>query len=89
MKVATFYHVGCPVSMEAKNGVLKALDLRQYVVETVNLKKDQHRIWEAKDLGVKSLPALVINGHSFHINFSMSLDSLLGQRQTRVEATEA
>jgi hypothetical protein len=36
------------------------------------------RIFEAKDAGVKSIPALVINGAPFHINFSISIDALNG-----------
>lgn len=76
MKVATFYHIGCPVSQDAENKVIRALDPKQYRIESVDLGKEKRRIFEAKDAGVKSIPALVINGMPFHINYSISIDAL-------------
>jgi glutaredoxin len=80
MKVVTFYHIGCPVSEEAERSFLKALDGRQYSVEKVNLGQEKARAWEAKDAGVKSVPAVVINGKAFHINYSISIDELCDRR---------
>jgi glutaredoxin len=76
MKKATYYHAGCPVCMSAEEKVVEALDHTRYEVEIVNLKDNPHRIEEAEKLGVKSLPALVIDGMPFHINYGTALSDL-------------
>lgn len=76
MKVATFYHIGCPVSQDAEKKIISALDPKQYRIECVDLGKEKLRVSEAKEAGVKSVPALVINGAPFHINYSVSIDAL-------------
>lgn len=73
---ATFYHAGCPVCVSAENTVAAALDKGRYDVEVVHLGKSKDRLAEAKEAGVKSVPALVIDGHPFHINFGASLSDL-------------
>jgi len=73
---ALFYHAGCPVCVAAEQNIAAALDPARYVVEIVHLGKDKHRIAEAEKAGVKSVPALVLGGQAYHINFGASLDAL-------------
>lgn len=78
MKKATFYHAGCPVCVSAEDMVAESVDRAKYDVEVVHLGESQSRIDEAAGAGVKSVPALVIDGHPFHINFGASLDDVRG-----------
>jgi hypothetical protein len=76
MKTATFYHAGCPVCVEAEKQVADSLDSTKVKVESVHLGRDKDRIRDAELVGVKSVPALVIDGHPFHINFGAALQDL-------------
>ncbi|MBN8441082.1 MAG: hypothetical protein J0M28_05175 [Thauera sp.] len=49
---------------------------RLLAVEVVHLCEHRARVVEAERLGVKSIPALVIDGQPFHINFGAGLDAL-------------
>lgn len=73
---ATFYHAGCPVCVEAEQSVAAALDPSRFDVEVVHLGNDKNRIAEAEKNGVKSVPALVLNGKPYHINFGAELQAL-------------
>ncbi|SFI53701.1 thioredoxin family protein [Nitrosomonas sp. Nm34] len=73
---AIFYHAGCPVCVAAEHAVADAIDRSKYQVEIVHLGTDKSRIGEAEAAGVKSVPALVIDGAAFHINFGASIDDL-------------
>jgi glutaredoxin len=73
---ATFYHAGCPVCLDAERNVANALDPSRYEVEVVHLGTDQTRIAEAERAGVKSVPALLLDGQPFHINFGAALSAL-------------
>ena len=73
---ATFYHAGCPVCVAAEHSVANALDTAKYDVEIVHLGTNKSRVGEAEAAGVKSVPALVMNGAAFHINFGAGLDAL-------------
>jgi glutaredoxin len=73
---AIFYHAGCPVCVAAEQNVATALDPARYDVEIVHLGKNKARLTEAEKAGVKSVPALVLGGQAFHINFGASLDAL-------------
>lgn len=75
-KRATFYHAGCPVCIAAEQEVAKALDPTKFKVEIVHLGQQKARIAEAEKAGVKSVPALVIEGKPFHINFGASISDL-------------
>lgn len=70
---ATFYHAGCPVCVAAEHNVAAALDPARYEVEIVHLGNDKARIAEAEQAGVTSVPALVLDGQVFHINFGASI----------------
>ena len=52
------------------------LDTTKYTVEVVHLGEQKDRIAEAERYGVKSVPALVIEGQAFHINFGAALADL-------------
>lgn len=73
---AVFYHAGCPVCISAEQGLVNAVDTNRYAVEVVHLGSDRDRISEAQNFGVKSVPALVLDGQVFHINFGASLEDL-------------
>jgi len=73
---AIFYHAGCPVCIEAEQKVALALDPSKYQVDVVHLGQSKVRIAEAEAAGVKSVPALVMDGLAFHINFGAPLSAL-------------
>lgn len=73
---ATFYHAGCPVCIEAEQQVARALDPARFTVEIVHLGEARERLAAAERAGVKSVPALVIDGLPFHINHGADLTDL-------------
>ncbi len=73
MKKATFYHAGCPVCVEAEGMVAQAIDRHQYELEIVHFAQQPDRVAEAEAVGVKSVPALVLDEQVFHINFGASM----------------
>ncbi len=73
---AIFYHAGCPVCVQAEQNVANALDPAKYNVEIVHLGNDKSRVAEAEKCGVKSVPALVMDGTAYHINFGAGIDAL-------------
>ncbi len=75
---AVFYHAGCPVCVEAEHQVAEALDPNRYDVEIVHLGEQKSRIEAAEAAGVKSVPAIVIGGAPFHINFGAPISALKG-----------
>lgn len=75
-KKAVFYHAGCPVCVSAEQSVLGALDTNRFEVEVVHLGTAKARVSEAEKLGIKSVPALTLDGQVFHINFGASLSDL-------------
>ncbi|MBA5872142.1 MAG: thioredoxin family protein [Nitrospira sp.] len=75
-KKAVFYHAGCSVCVEAEQNVAEALDRSRYNLEIVHLGQHKERLKEAEAAGVKSVPALVLDGLPFHINFGAGLDAL-------------
>jgi glutaredoxin len=75
-KKAVFYHAGCPVCTNAQKSVLGALDNGRFEIEVVHLGSDKGRISEAEKLGIKSVPALALDGQVFHINYGASLSDL-------------
>ena len=73
---ATFYHAGCPVCLAAERQLADAIDPTRFKVEIVHLGEAKSRIAEAESAGVKSVPALVIAGQPFHINFGAAIADL-------------
>lgn len=75
-KTAKFYHAGCPVCVQAERTIADSLDPGRFSVEIVHLGQSKQRISEAEAAGVKSVPALVIDGAPYHINFGAALADL-------------
>jgi glutaredoxin len=73
---AIFYHAGCPVCVAAEQQLADAIDPARFDVEVVHLGEARSRIQEAEAVGVKSVPALVIAGQPFHINFGAAIADL-------------
>lgn len=76
MRNAVLFHAGCPVCVSAEQQFATALDPARYRVEVVHLGEQKARIAEAEKLGVTSVPAIVLDGTPFHINFGASLADL-------------
>lgn len=76
MTSAIFYHAGCPVCVEAEQSLAQALDPKLYQLEVVHLGEASNQLETAKAKGVVSVPALVLNGHVFHINFGAKISDL-------------
>lgn len=75
---AVFYHAGCSVCLTAEQSLASALDPAKYEVEVVNFATAPNRIPEAERAGVKSVPAFVIAGEPFHINFGATMADVKG-----------
>lgn len=73
---AVFYHAGCSVCYDAERQFADSLDPKQYEIEVVHLGEAKGRIGEAEAAGVKSVPAFVIDGRPYHINFGADLSVL-------------
>ena len=73
---AVFYHAGCPVCVDAEQAVVDMIDPDRFDVEVVHLGEQKGRIAEAESSGVKSVPALTVEGRPFHINFGASIADL-------------
>ncbi len=73
---AKYYHAGCPVCIEAEQHLAEALDPWRFDVEFIHLGEEKDRLSEAEAEGVKSVPAFVLEGAPFHINFGASLEDL-------------
>ncbi|MFI8736477.1 thioredoxin family protein [Ectopseudomonas toyotomiensis] len=75
MTQARFYHAGCPVCVSAEQTLLNLL-APEVKVEIVHLGEQATRVTEAEQAGVKSVPALVVDGQVLHLNFGASIDDL-------------
>lgn len=73
---AIFFHAGCPVCVAAEQNVAAALDRARFDVEIVHLGQAKGRVAEAERAGVKSVPALVLGGTPYHINFGAGIEVL-------------
>ena len=73
---AVFYHAGCPVCVAAQQNVAAALDPARFDVEVVHLGQNKSRLADAERAGVKSVPALVLDGQAYHINFGAGIEVL-------------
>ncbi|OWP51693.1 glutaredoxin family protein [Pseudomonas nitroreducens] len=73
MSKTVYYHAGCPVCVEAERTLLPLLNRE---VEVVHLGGQSPRVAEAEAAGVKSVPALVVDGQVLHLNFGAALADL-------------
>lgn len=75
---AIFYHAGCSICLSAEQALAGALDPARYDVEIVNFADSPERVAEAEAAGVVSVPAYVIDGAVFHINFGATMSDVKG-----------
>ncbi|MFC3114818.1 thioredoxin family protein [Cellvibrio fontiphilus] len=73
---AVFYHAGCPVCVAAEHQLLDLIDTDKVNLEVVHLGESKNRLAAAKTQGVKSVPALVVDGQVLHINFGAAIEAL-------------
>ncbi|HYE51333.1 MAG TPA: hypothetical protein VEB20_17170 [Azospirillaceae bacterium] len=73
---ATFFHAGCGVCVDAERVFAESLDPARFEVEIVHLGQDPSRLAEAEAAGVTSVPAFVVDGRPYHVNFGASLADL-------------
>jgi glutaredoxin 3 len=73
---AIFYHAGCTVCISAEQQVLDIIDRNKVQLEVVHFGNTKNRIAEAEEAGVKSVPALVIDGNVLHINYGASMEDV-------------
>lgn len=73
---AVFYHAGCPICVDAEKKFVSAIDKTKYNIEVVHLGQNKNRIAEAETKGVKSVPAMVMDGNVYHINFGAGISDL-------------
>lgn len=79
MKSKGIFYMGrgdCGVCIQAEQAIVQALDRDRYEVEYVDLTDRPERVAEAAAAGVKTVPALVLDGQVFHINFGAELSAL-------------
>ncbi len=77
MSKAVFYHAGCPVCVSAEQQVLDIVDRKKVDLEVVHFAEGgKGRIAEAEKAGVKSVPALVIDGNVLHINHGATMEEV-------------
>ena len=67
----------------AEQQIADAIDPARFDIEIVHLGETQSRIGEAESAGVRSVPALVIGGQPFHINFGAAIADLKRGRNTQ------
>jgi glutaredoxin len=75
MTKARFYHAGCPVCVSAEEALLKHLS-SDVEIDVIHLGEQPDRVAKAELSGVKSVPALVIDGNVLHINFGAPIEAL-------------
>lgn len=73
---AIFYHAGCPVCVAAEDRITEIIDRSRVDLEIVHLGDAPGRIDEAEAAGVRSVPALVVDGAALHINHGADLAAL-------------
>ena len=73
---AKFYHAGCPVCLDAESAITRYLDPTKVDLEIIHLGDAKDRLAEADAAGVKSVPALVVDGRTLHLNFGAPLSAL-------------
>ena len=76
MTTATFYHAGCSVCVSAEEVLVAAINPAEYAIEKIHLGEQRQHLQKAKQQGVKTIPALVIDGNVFHINHGADITDL-------------
>ncbi|BAZ04316.1 hypothetical protein NIES3974_09490 [Calothrix sp. NIES-3974] len=79
MKGKGIFYMGrgdCGVCIQVDRAIVQHLDSNRYDLEYVDLTETPNRIAEAESTGVKTVPALVLDGQVFHINFGADLSTI-------------
>ena len=77
MSKSVFYHAGCPVCISAEQDIVNLIGADN--VDIVHIGEDKHKIAEAEEAGVQSVPALLTpNGNVLHLNFGASIADVKG-----------
>ncbi|NJK48418.1 thioredoxin family protein [Candidatus Gracilibacteria bacterium] len=79
MKSKGIFYMGrddCGVCIQVDRAIVQHLDPNRYDLEYVDLSENRDRIAEAESAGVKTVPALVLEGQVFHINFGAELSAI-------------
>ncbi len=77
MQKAVFYHAGCPVCVSAEKQITEIIDRSRYDLDIVHFGEgNASRIPEAEKQGVRSVPALVVNGETIHLNHGASMEDV-------------
>lgn len=80
MKSKGIFYMGrgdCGVCIQADRAIVQHLNSDWYELEYVDLTEHPERIAEAESAGIKTVPALVLDGQVFHINFGADLSTLV------------
>lgn len=73
---AKAYHAEFRVCVDVEQRLAGALEPVVFQVELIHLGTEKRRLKEAEAAGVKSVPALVIDGRTYHNNFDADLSVL-------------
>ena len=76
MQKAIYFHAGCPVCVEAEDVLVDVLAGAVFEIEKVHLGDRPELISQARESGVTSVPALVVDSQVFHINHGAAIDDL-------------
>lgn len=76
MSNAIFYRAGRPVCLGAEHRLLGTFDRAKYRIDPVHPGEQPSRIGEAEAVGIKSVPAILMNSQIFHIDFGAALANL-------------
>ncbi len=84
MKKALLFHDGCNICLSISESASRFIDTDKYHFESINLGVNNERGQEAKDMGVKRLPSLVIDGKVMKIDDHSSIEDYLIKNGTKV-----
>ncbi|MGG6270708.1 hypothetical protein ACQ4M3_39315 [Leptolyngbya sp. AN03gr2] len=79
MKTKGIFYMGrgdCGVCIGVDRAIVQHLDSDRYELEYIDLTATPERIAEAESAGVKTVPALVLDGAVFHVNFGAELSAI-------------
>ena len=77
MRQAILFHDGCNLCLSIEETVSDFINTEKYHYESVNLGISNERGQEAKNMGVKRLPSLVINGKVMEIDDHSPIESYI------------
>ncbi len=78
---AVFFRTRSPICLDAEQRFIGALNPALYDIEVVDLGIQKARLAEAVAAGIKSVPAVIIDGAVYHINFGCGIHDLYAERR--------